>query len=67
MEKSGLSIKYADGGERICTISEIEKDPVEAICEKCMQIDYEVKENPIDGENLPERILDFSGESAYGE
>lgn len=48
-KKSGLSIKYADGGERICTISEIEKDPVEAICEKCMQIDYELKVNPIDG------------------
>lgn len=47
-KKSGLFIQYADGSERICAISEIEKDPVEAVCEKCMQIDYEVKESPID-------------------
>lgn len=47
-EKSGLHIKYADGSKRICTKEELLQDPAEAVCEKCMQIDYTVKNNPID-------------------
>ncbi len=47
-KKSGLLIRYADGSERMCTLSELLQDPVEAVCEKCMQIDFGVEEYAID-------------------
>ena len=51
-ETSVLSIQYADGSDRICTLEEILKDPAEAVYEKSMQIDYSVKEYAIDTEKV---------------
>lgn len=45
-----LSIQYADGSDRTCTLSEILKDPARAVYEKSMQIDFGVKEYTIDTE-----------------
>lgn len=43
-----LLIQYADNSSRICTLSEILQDPMEAVYEKSMQIDFGVKEFHID-------------------
>ncbi|MDE7476821.1 MAG: hypothetical protein K2M91_02545, partial [Lachnospiraceae bacterium] len=45
-----LFIQFADGSERTCSLSEILKDPAEAVYEKSMQIDYGIKEYSIDTE-----------------
>ena len=51
-EESMLSIKYAGGSDRTCTLEEILKDPAEAVYEKSMQIDCSVKEYAIDTEKV---------------
>lgn len=59
-EESMLLLQYADGSDRTCTLSEILKDPAEAVYEKCMQIDYSVKEYAIDAEeydDMTDRIF----------
>ena len=63
-EKSGLYIKYADGSNRICGLSEILQDPAEAVCEKCMEIDFGVKEYPIDTEKY-DAVTDQVYKDAY--
>lgn len=49
-KKSGLSIQYEDGSKRTCTVSELLQDPEEAIYERCMQLDFTVKEYTVDTE-----------------
>ncbi len=49
-KKNGLSIQYADGSKRTCTLPELLQDPAEAVCERCMQIDFTVQEYAIDTE-----------------
>ena len=52
LEESMLLIKYADGSNKTCTLEEILKDPVEAVYEKSMQINYSIKEYAIDTEKV---------------
>ncbi|MCM1536366.1 MAG: hypothetical protein NC126_10635 [Clostridium sp.] len=49
-EGQALVIRYCDGSEKKWTLSEILKDPAEEIYKRGMQIDYTVKEFPIDTE-----------------
>lgn len=63
-DESGLLIQYADGSEKTCTLSEIVKDPAEAIYEKSMLIDYSVKEYPIDTEKY-DAVMDQIYKEAY--
>lgn len=65
-EESMLLLQYADGSDRTCTLSEILKDPAEAVYEKCMQIDYSVKEYAIDAEEYDDMTDRIYKEAYYG-
>lgn len=49
-EKNGFSIKYADGSTRTCMLPELLQDPAEAVCERCMQLDFTAKAYAVDTE-----------------
>ncbi len=63
-KRSGLHIEYADGSDRTCTQSELLKDPVEAVYERCMEIDFSVKEHPMDTEKY-DKATDQEYKAAY--
>ncbi|MDE7358637.1 MAG: hypothetical protein K2N39_04265 [Lachnospiraceae bacterium] len=63
-KSSTLFIQYADGSKRTCGLSEILQDPAEAVCEKCMQIDFGVEEDPIDTEKY-DAVTDQVYKDAY--
>lgn len=64
-EEARLLLQYADGSDRTCTLSEILKDPAEAVYEKCMQIDYSVKEYAIDAEEYDDMTDQIYKEAYY--
>ncbi len=64
-EESVISIQYADGSDKTCTLEEILKDPAEAVCEKSMQIDYSVKEYAIDTEKVDARTDEIYKDAYY--
>lgn len=55
-EEPMLFIQYADGSDKTCALSEILKDPADAVYEKGMQIDFGVKEYSIDSEKYDEAM-----------
>lgn len=63
-KRNGLSIKYADGSERICTLSELLQDPAEAVCERCMQLDFTAKTYAVDTEKC-DAATDRAYKDAY--
>lgn len=64
-EESALFIQYADGSEKTCTLSEILKDPAEAVYEKSMLIDFGVKEYSIDNETYDDTADRIYKEAFY--
>lgn len=50
--KATETIRYVDDSEKSCLSAEIVQDPVEAVYEKSMQIDYSVKEYAINTQKV---------------
>ncbi len=63
-KRNGISIKYADGSIRTCTLSELLQDPAEAVCERCKQLDFTAKTYAVDTEKC-DAATDRAYKDAY--